>query len=228
MKVFDKRPKDMGVLVVVGGPGGSGSSTIAKMLARKYGLHYVYGGQFMRQFAREQGYAELSDFLDVIDDKNDWYKYDKIIDEKVLKMSYKPNVLVDSKVFAALATVKRIPATVKIWLEADVESRVRRTLHKEGKYDLGKSLDKNSKLYTERRDDLMKRYGMDKSRFEKLYGIKYDSPKLYNDIVLDTSRLDVNQTYNLIVRRIEDGGYIKPKSNPNIVSTRSTREFVAA
>lgn len=209
MKVFTERPKDMGKLIVVGGPGGSGSSTIARLLAAKYGMSYVYGGRFMRAIAKKLGFATYNDFLNSIKDEKDWYKYDKEVDKKVLRMSYYPNVLVDSKVFAAIATKNRIPTTVKIWLDADVETRVKRTLHKTGKYDINKKLDKNSKLYSETRDNLMKRYSQDKSRYQKLYSVDYDHPDKYNDVVLDTSKLDAKQTLSLIVRRIEDGGYVK-------------------
>lgn len=209
MKVFEKRPQDMGMLIVVGGPGGTGSSTIARMLAVKYGLHYIYGGQFMRNIAKEKGFNSVEDFLESLESAPDKYHYDRIIDEKLLRMSYKPNVLIDSKVFAALATANRIPCTIKIWLTSDVETRVRRTLNKQGKIDLKADLPKNDPMYRETMEDLMKRYSNDKNRYQKLYGVDYDNPKVYNDIVIDSSRLGVHQTFNLIVRKIEDGGYIK-------------------
>lgn len=209
MKVFEKRPKDMGKLVVVGGPGGTGSSTIARMLAIKYGLHYIYGGQFMRNIAKEKGFDLVEDFLQSLQNAPDKYQYDRIIDEKLLKMSYRPNVLIDSKVFAALATVNRIPCTLRIWLTSDVQTRVRRTLHKNKKVDLNVKLEKTDALYRKTMEDLMKRYSNDKNRYQKLYGVDYDNPKVYNDIVIDSTSLDAHQTFNLIVRKIEDGGYFK-------------------
>src|SRR5690606_37763555 len=127
-----KRPKDMGKLIVVGGPGGSGASTIARLLAKKYGLHYVYGGLLMREYAQKAGFNGVEEFLEAISGSDDQFKYDRIIDEKVLKLSYQPDVLIDSKVFAGLATLRQIPCTVKVWLTCDIETRVRRTLHKTG------------------------------------------------------------------------------------------------
>jgi cytidylate kinase len=209
MKVFEKRPKDMGKLFVVGGPGGTGSSTIARMLAVRYGLHYIYGGQFMRNIAKEKGFASVEDFLQSLEGSSDRYQYDRMIDEKLLKMSYKPNVLIDSKVFAALATVNRIPCTVRVWLTSDVETRVRRTLNKMRKLDLKNSLEKTDPLYRETMEDLMKRYSNDKNRYQKLYGVDYDKPNVYNDIVIDSSKLDAHQTFNLIIKKIEDGGYLE-------------------
>jgi cytidylate kinase len=118
-------------------------------------------------------------------------------------------VLIDSKVFAALATVNRIPCTVRVWLTSDVETRVRRTLNKMRKLDLKNSLEKTDPLYREAMEDLMKRYSNDKNRYQKLYGVDYDKPSVYNDIVIDSSKLDAHQTFNLIIKKIEDGGYLE-------------------
>ncbi len=209
MKVFQKRPNDMGMLVVVGGPGGSGASTIARMLAKKYGLHYVYGGLLMREYAKKAGFGSVEEFLEDISNSDDQFKYDRIIDEKLLKLSYQPDVLIDSKAFAGLATKRRIPCTVKIWLTCDIETRVKRTLHKTGAFDLKKDLTKDDPLYRITMEKLMKRQENDRNRYMKLYGIDFDNPKLYNDIVFDSSNFDVHRTFSLLVRRIEEGGYFK-------------------
>lgn len=209
MKVYDKRPKDIGMLFVVGGPGGSGSSTIAKLLAREYGLHYVYGGQFMRNIAHNIGFKTVEEFLDSLKSERERYVYDKAVDKKMIRMSYQPDVLIDSKVFAALSTSYKLPTTVKIWLDCSIYTRVRRTLHKKNIVDLSKKLSKSSDIYIEMRDMLMKRYSNDKNRYRRLYAIDYDHPDKYNDIIIDTANLNAHQTLNLVVRRIKDGEYTK-------------------
>jgi cytidylate kinase len=207
MKVIDKRPKDMGHLFVVGGPGGSGSSTIAKMLTREFGLHYVYGGQYMRNISKNLGYESIEEFLKSLKSERQRYVYDKAVDKRMIRMSYYPDVLVDSKIFSALATNYKIPTTVKIWLDASIYARVRRTLHKKKILDLSEPLSKSDPLYIDTRDKLMKRFSNDKNRYRRLYAIDYNQPKKYNDIVLDTSNLDAKQTLNLVIKRIKDGKY---------------------
>jgi len=209
MKVFLKRPKDLGLLFVVGGPGGSGSSTIAKMLARHYGLHYVYGGMLMRRMARNAGFETLEKFLEDLKTETEKYKADKKIDKKLIRMSYYPHVLIDSKIFAGLAVNLQIPCSVRIWLTSSIETRVRRTLHKEGKHDLNKELSKKSKLYRDTSNRLLTRHSNDKNRYWKLYDVKYDKPAKYNDIVVDSSGQTPLQTFNFIVKMVDDGEYIE-------------------
>jgi len=203
MKVVFPRPKNLGYLFVVGGPGGSGASTIAKMLARKYELRYVYGGGLMRRLAKKYCYESLDDFLDMID-RDDQYRYDKEIDGRLIRVSYQPNVLIDSKVFAALATKYQIPCTVSIWLNSDIEVRTKRSIEKKGI-----NVVEEGEEYERIKNDLMARYANDMERYMILYGVDYDKPKLYNDIVVDSSRLSAMQTFNIIVKAIEDGKYLK-------------------
>jgi predicted cytidylate kinase len=190
--VNSKRPIDQGLLIVVGGPGKSGSSTISKMLARHFGLNRIYAGQLMESFAKAEGFNNVIEFLAQISDEH-LDELDKKIDSKILRFSQLPNVLVESKVFAALASKYRIPCTVKIWLDADISVRVKRS--KEGKR-------------VESEAELSARFNQDLEKFKRAYNIDYSSPKKYNDIVLDTSKLNVYQTFKLILKIIEDGRYI--------------------
>lgn len=206
---FKKRPKDMGYLFVVGGPGGSGSSTIAKLLARHFGLHYVYGGALMREYVQKYGYDDLSKFLQSDDFANTKGELDQIVDWKILKASNWNDVLIDSKVFAGIATNLQISCTVKLWLNCSLHTRVRRTLHKDRKIDLSKKLPRYSEIYKITQIKLRDRYYQDKYRYKKLYGIEYDKPEKYNDIVLDTSHLNEGATMQLILDRIERGGYLE-------------------
>jgi cytidylate kinase len=55
----------------------------------------------------------------------------------------------------------------------------------------------------------MQRYSNDKNRYKKLYNIDYDNEEKYNDIVIDTSKMNASETFNLILKLIKEGGYIK-------------------
>jgi cytidylate kinase len=46
-------------------------------------------------------------------------------------------------------------------------------------------------------------------RYSSLYGINYDKPEEYNDIIIDSSNLNEKETFDLILKNIKDGGYIK-------------------
>lgn len=184
------------MLFVVGGYGGSGATTIAKMLARHFNLNRIYAGGLMRDIARSNGYDKYEDFLRNTPDSQ-LKKFDEMVDKKMIKYSYLPNILIDSKIFAAIATKYRLPCTVKIWLSCDIETRARRKSKKA-------NLEFESVI-----NDLKERYGSDKQRFEQLYNIDYSNPKKYNDIVIDTSKLNEYQTLNIILKLIKDGEYIR-------------------
>ena len=204
-----KRPKDLGKLIVVGGPGGSGSSTIARMLARHFGLHYIYGGSFMRTYAHQYGYATVSEFItseEFIEDKSE---YDRIIDSKLIRASGWRDVLIDSKTFAAISTNLQISCSVKIWLNSPIYTRVRRTLNKERQYGIKKVLSKDTEIYKLTAIRLEARYLQDKERYKALYGIDYGEQQKYNDIVLDTSPYNEGETMEIILKRIKDGKYLK-------------------
>jgi len=204
-----KRPKDLGMLIVVGGPGGSGSSTIAKYLARYFGLNYFYSGLMMRNMARREGYPSLESFLRSTYFKKNRNKIDKFIDRDTLKFSQLSNVLIDSKTFAALAWKKKIPCTVKIWLTADLNTRIHRHLYSHGRIRKETRLSKTSKLYRQTLSSLSLRYSNDKKRYYKLYNIEYGEPQRYNDIVIDTSKMNVQSTINLILKVLKDEQFIK-------------------
>lgn len=204
-----KRPRDLGLLIVVGGPGGSGASTIALMLAQHFGLSYFYAGGMMRSMAEKRGFKTLEKFMESEEFQHDKNKIDKIVDKQIVRISQRRDILIDSKTFAALAYLKRLPCTVKIWIEADIQTRVHRALYSHDKIPEGKRVLKRSELYRKTMLDLMRRYSNDKNRYARLYGIDYDRQELYNDIIIDSSKLDAGQTFTLILKLLKDGKYTK-------------------
>ncbi|HEQ65281.1 MAG TPA: hypothetical protein ENN64_00430 [bacterium] len=209
LNVYEKRPKDLGYLFVLGGPGGSGSSTIAISLAKKYGLSRVYGGAIMRSIAKSKGYKKYVDFIESDEFNSEQGKFDHLVDRKLIAMALKPNILIESKIVGPLLVKEGIESTVKIWLDCSIETRVYRKLFSKGLISEGESLDKKSILYIETRNDLMIRYSNDKNRYQKIYGISYSEPELYYDIILKTDNQTPSQTFNLLLKKIEDGGYLK-------------------
>jgi CMP/dCMP kinase len=193
-----KRSQELGLLIVVGGPGGSGASTIARKLAKHFSLKYLYGGELMRNLAREKGFKDLNDFLHSKVFQKNHGDFDYLVDEKLFEKSFSKDILIDSKVFAGLATKHEIPCTVKIWLDADISVRVNRTL---GKKDFGD--------FEKIRFDLESRYERDKKRFFELYGIEFDCPENYNDIVIDSSEQKPEETFALILKLIDEGKHLE-------------------
>lgn len=198
------RSKDLGLLFVIGGPGGSGSSTIAKMLSEYFKLRRVYGGGIFRKMLEKKGYMD-NDRAFFQNNEKLLLDIDKKVDEVLYDESETSNVLIESKNFAALATKKEIPCTVKIWVEANLHVRTVRAMTKYG-FEMNF---KNIITYLRMRHDLVKRYQMDYRRYYDIQGINYSDPTEYNDIVIDSSHMNEKETFDLILKYIQDGGYIK-------------------
>ena len=201
-----KREISKGYLFVVGGPGGSGCSVISEMLAKHFDLELIYAGKIFRKAVKERGYDNFEDFY-VRANRDSLYELDQVVDRQLVLEAERKGVLLDSKAFAGISTIKDIPCTVKIWLTASLHVRAKRHL---GKREVDGFVNKLLGYFKERRN-LKKRWRLDKRRYKELYGIDYSKPSLYNDIIIDSSRMDEFETFNLILEKLEDGQYLKEK-----------------
>jgi len=190
------------IVIVVGGPGGSGITTISKMLANHFNIKHIYAGDLFRKAAKERDIEYFEEFLQQISKGGN--SLDLEIDGLLEQYAEKGDVVIDSKVYGALARKKDLKCNVSIWLDAKQKVKVKRHLEKENIRGL-----KKLKRRFEIKKRLKKRYKIDKERYWRLYKVRYDKPELYYNIVLDTSNMNEVDTFNLILEKIKDGGYIK-------------------
>lgn len=191
-------------VLVIGGPGKSGSSTIGKMLAEHFNVDRIYGGKFFREEAKKDGFSSVKDFLEEMP-QDEIERLDIEVDNKLREYAKRGSVLIESKTFAAIATIENIPCSSKIWLDADLNVRVERAVKKE---QIENPIYRSIRRFQIRRE-LVHRYKIDKQRYKKLYGIDYENPKKYNDLVIDNSKQTPEETFNLIVNFLKDAGIKK-------------------
>jgi cytidylate kinase len=192
------------ILLVIGGPGKSGSTTIAKMLSEYFNIERVYGGRFFREAAKKRGFESLENFLASMDQEK-IMELDREVDEKLRRYALKGDVIIESKTFAAISKAEDISCSAKIWLHAGIDTRVERALGKENiKSFIARFIRKR-----QIRKDLLMRYEIDKVRYKELYDIDYDNPEKYNDLVIDNSDQTPDQTFNLIINYLKDAGIKK-------------------
>jgi len=189
-------------VISVGGPGGSGSTTIARMLSEHFNLKNIYAGDLFRKEANKEDVENFEQFLQEISKGGN--SLDLEIDSMLGEYAKEGGVVIDSKIFGALAKKKKLKCDVSIWLGASLPVRTKRHLKKEGLKGFKKII-----RYIQIEKDLRKRYRIDREKYWRLYKIKYDKPSLYYSIVIDSSNIDEKETFNLILKKIEDGGYIK-------------------
>ena len=188
-------------ILVIGGPGGSGSSTIAKMLSHHFGVKRIYAGDLFRKEAKEKDFEYFEEFLQQISKGGN--TLDLEIDSMLMEYAQRENIVIESKIFGALTKSRNIEITASIWLDANIGTRVKRHLERDNVRGIKKIF-----KYFQITYNLLKRYRIDKEKYKRLYKIKYEKPNLYYDIVLDTSQLNEEETFKLILEKLKDGGYI--------------------
>lgn len=161
------------VVVAISGPGGSGKTTAARGLVKKFKLRYVCAGTVFRQLAEERGMT-LDKFSKYAERHPN---IDRMIDRRTADAAREDNVLIDAHLAGWMAK----KADVKILLTAPLEVRVKRIAKRE-KRDYKRIL----KETTVREESEAK-------RFKKLYDIDVNDHSHF-DLVLNTGRLSVRET----------------------------------
>lgn len=167
----------IGMIVTVGGPIGSGKTTIAKALAEKFKLKHISAGEVFRGMAEEKGMslAEFSKFAE------EHHELDKEVDNRQVKLAKDSgDAVIDGRLSGWM-----MDADLKIWLYAPLKIRAARVANREGKsYE-------TALLETEEREK------SEKKRYRMVYGIDMEDISIY-DIVLNTSKWDAEGTIKVI------------------------------
>ena len=121
------------VVICISGMTGSGKSTMARRLATRYGLDYFSGGNALKALAQEEGYNsnirgwwETAEGLSFLEQRKGDPAFDKKIDEKLLELAEKGNVVLDSWTMPWL-----LKEGFKIWLEASPRVRAKRVVKRD-------------------------------------------------------------------------------------------------
>lgn len=141
--------------VIISGPPAIGKTTIAKGLAKEFGLKYLSGGDVLKEMATEQGFnTEKDDFWDTdagmsfLSIRKGNPEFDKEVDEKLKKIFLTEDVIITSYTLPWL-----VKEGVKIWLAGSQENSAKRMTVRdhisieEALEIVKKRYDENKKLY---------------------------------------------------------------------------------
>jgi cytidylate kinase len=169
--------------ITISGPPGSGTTTVAKILAQKLGFKLISAGDVFRQLAAKKGMT-VEEFSQYAEGNPD---IDKLIDKTQQEMAEKEkNVVVEGRLSGWF--VKN--ADLKVWIFADPEVRYARVANREGK-DI-----------TIVRQETRLREELEKRRYTKFYSIDIDNWSIY-DIVINSGSFDAESIAELILKAIE-------------------------
>jgi predicted cytidylate kinase len=178
------------VLVTLSGLPGSGTSTVARLVAAELGLDHLDGGTAFRTVAAEQGmslaaYAALAEH-----DEN----IDRALDKRLTERARQGDVLVESRLSGWLVTRAGLDA-LTVWIACDEVERARRVAAREGQDPSGALRHNQAREKSER------------ARYLGYYDIDLTDLSIY-DLVLDSTNAGPDELGARVVAEAQarDGG----------------------
>lgn len=197
---------------MLGGPGGSGRSTLAQSLISLTGFNHLYGGAIQRSLSVQHGFGETDPNTNqLVFSEASFIRYhqeyvsnhpeiDLQIDLELFKSIYDSSVIIESMTFAPLAKRIGIPS-LKIWVTADEEIRVHRLIERERKAGRIVDAKEMSRLLRTRTDANQRRY-------QALYGFDYLHVGEYYDFTFDTSSIPEERMADELYAQIKKRNYL--------------------
>ena len=176
----------MNAHIAISGELGSGKTSVATAIAAHLGLEMFSTGEMQREIARSM---QLST-LDLNRRSESDLSIDEAVDGEVRRRAAEST---SPMVFDSRLAWHTIGNAFRVRLIADPHVAVER-IHR-GR----KSLEESYESVLQAEESLLKRYTIEKSRFESLYGV--DITRLRNfDLVVDSSDLTIDEVAHLISR----------------------------
>jgi len=178
------------MIVAVGGPPGSGKTTVAERFAQAHAYALVSAGFKFRQMAKARG-MDLEAFGKIaeMDPEIDRSLDHAVLEEILRQDSLGRDVIVDGRIQAHLLASRRVPC-LKVLINAPLSVRAARVAGRE----------KKDTKAAER--EISARERSERIRYKALYGIDLADASVF-DLVIDSSNKTPDQIVELVWSRVE-------------------------
>lgn len=175
MKLNDIRD----ISVVISGSAAVGKTTLADALAKEFGFKLYNGGDILKEIARQQGHTisgndwwDSDDAVGFMKERKKNPDFDKEVDEKLIKISQKGNVIITSHTLPWLTS-----EPITFWLSASQEKRSER-MSKRDNISISEAL------------DIVKMRDRENNQiYKNIYGSQFGENKDVFDFIINTELL---------------------------------------
>lgn len=171
------------MIITISGTPGSGKSTIAKLLAQKLNLKHYSTGDFMRKIAKDRkiSLAELGEIAES----------DLSVDQEIDNWSEKLGKTENNFIIDSRLAFHFIPQAVKIFLDADIKTRVQRIFQ-------DKRPGESAKTEKQMEKEVLQRQESESKRYQEYYNVDHFDKTNY-DLLIDTTDLTPEEIVDKIL-----------------------------
>ena len=173
--------------IIISGPPAIGKTTIAKGLAKEFGLVHLSGGDILKELAEEIGFETKGDDwwdtqegINFLSHRQKNSEFDKNVDDKLKKLFSKGDVVISSYRLPWI-----VKGGVKIWRAGSKENSTQRMITRD-------NLSKNDAL-----EIVQKRYNENKVIYKTLYGFVFGEDLSVFDKIIETDDLNAEQVLEI-------------------------------
>ena len=170
-------------VITVGGLHGTGKSSVADAISKRFDLRRMSAGVIFRKMAKDRNLT-LEEFSRVAAGDED---IDRLIDDKLREEAEKGNAVIDGQLAAWMAGDN---ADLNILLIASVENRIRRISERDGTD------------FEYARRETITREGSERARYLEYYGVDVSNLSIY-DLIINTDKYDLEEVTKIVLTAIE-------------------------
>ena len=173
--------------IIISGPPAIGKTTIAKGLAKEFGLMHLSGGDILKELAKDKGFDtkgndwwDTQEGMDFLSKRQENSEFDKNVDDKLKKLFFKGDVVITSYTLPWL-----VDGGVKIWLDGSKENSAQRMTIRDNLSE------------TDALGIVQKRYNENKIIYKTLYGFEFGEDLSVFDKIIKTDNLNAKQVLEI-------------------------------